>query len=212
MEVDPQDWSQVVRHRRTPPGRVAWRRFALVLTPAVLAVTGITVGALTGLVPVALALEGQQSLKISAQRISAEAFGTFPSFVQAQDGTRRPVVVLDLRRVRASGLCLSTSVPTPMGTYVLRATTPPDRDVTAGDVQFAIQDVDGLDAFGNQIGLNRDRTASDGTPIDTSTGGLPLTVGGLALDLTATARWATVNQIQLGGAAVHVGQDQRPCS
>ena len=119
----------------------------------------IGVGALTGAVPVAFALEGQQSLKISAQRITAEAFGTFPSFVQNKDGSRQPVLLVDLRRMRASGLCLSTSVPTPLGTYVLRATTPLDRDVSAGDGQFALESVDGLDVLGQQLRLNRDRTA-----------------------------------------------------
>ena len=205
------DWSQIVRHRKTPPGRVAWRRFALVTTPALLAVGLLALGAFTGAVPVALALEGQQTLKISARQFNAEATGTSPSFVQNRDGTRQPVVVIGLERARADGLCASTAVDTPAGRYVLRADTPPGPPVTAGNVQFAIESIDGLGAGGQQLGLNRERTAPDGTPIDTSTGGVPVTVGGLALNVSATARWATVNQLQLSGLTLRVGQDRREC-
>ena len=73
IDLEMTDWSQIVRHCRQPPGRVVWRRFALVMTPAMLAVGFLVVGAFTGAVPVALALEGQQSLKIGARQFSAEA-------------------------------------------------------------------------------------------------------------------------------------------
>ncbi|SFO44912.1 hypothetical protein SAMN05216207_106018 [Pseudonocardia ammonioxydans] len=214
MDVDPRSWPEVTRHRKKPPGRegwVSWRRLVLVLTPATLSIGAMAVGALTGAVPVALALEGQQTLKISAQRFNGEAFGALPSFVQNPDGSRQPVVVLDLRRVRVAGLCASTAVDTPAGRYVLRATTPTDRDVTAGRLQLAIESIDGLGAAGQQLGLNREQTAPDGTPIDTSTGGVPATIDGLVLDVSATARWATVNQLQLAGAEVRVGSDQPEC-
>lgn len=212
LDVDAQNRSAVARHRREPPERVSRRRLVVVLAPALLAVGAMALGALTGAVPVALALEGQQTLKISAQRFSGEAFGALPSFVQNPDGTRQPVAILDLRRVRVAGLCASTAVDTPAGRYVVRATTPPDRELTAGRFQVAIESVDGLDAAGQQLGLNRERTAPDGTPIDTSTGGVPATIDGLVLDVSATARWATVNQLQLAGAEVRVGQDQPECS
>lgn len=181
------------------------------MIPALLSVGFLAVGAYTGAVPVALALEGQQTLKIGARQFSAEATGTFPSFVQNRDGTRQPVVVIGLERARAVGLCASTAVDTPAGRYVLRADTPAEIPVTAGDVQFAIESIDGLGAGGDLLRLNRERTAPDGTPIDTSTGGIPVTVGGLALDVSATARWATVNQLQLAGLTLEVGQDQREC-
>ncbi len=211
MGVNVQNRVEPTRHRRRT-GRVVWLRFLLVLTPALLAIVGIAVGALTGAVPVALALEGQQTLRISAARISTEGFGTFPSFVQDPDGTRRPVVVVDLRRIRVTGLCASTSVSTPVGTYVLRATTPADQEVRAGSFQLALQSIDGIDALGQRIGINRERTAPDGTPIDTSTGGLPVGADRIELDVAATARWATVNGLELTGAQLQVGQGERPCS
>lgn len=211
MDVDLSEWSEVVRHRKNPPGRTVWRRFALLLAPALLAVGAIAVGALTGAVPVALALEGQQSLKLTARQFNAEAFGTFPSFVQNEDGSRQPVVVVDLQRARLDGLCASSAVSTPIGTYVLRADTPPGQEIRAGGVQFAVESIDSVDVLGQQIGLNREREAPDGTPVDTSTGGVPVTAGGLALNITATARWATVNQLQLAGLGLKVGEDQREC-
>lgn len=212
MDHDVADWSSVVRHRKTPPGRTGWRRFALVFTPALLAVGFIGLGVLTGAVPVALALEGQQTLKLGVRQLDTEATGTFPSFVQNRDGSRQPVIVVGLKNVRAAGLCASTAVDTPAGKYVLRATTKPDAaPASAGDLKFAIENIDGLGAAGQQIGLNRARTAPDGTPIDTSTGGVPVSAGGLVLNINATVRWATVNQLQLSGLDLRVGQDQKEC-
>ncbi|MCW2720009.1 DUF6230 family protein, partial [Pseudonocardia sp.] len=212
MEHDIAHWSDVVRHRRSPEGRTLWRRFLVVLVPAVLVLILLATGVASGAVPVALALEGQQSLKITAQQLHAEATGTFPSFVQNKDGSRQPVIVVGLNELSLGGLCASTAVSTPVGKYVLRITTAPgSAPVQAGAVQFALESIDGLGAFGQQLSINHDLTAPDGTPIDTSTGGVPLTVGGLGLDVSATARWATVNQLKLSGLGLKVGQDQKEC-
>ena len=151
--------------RRTEPGhgRIVWRRFALVVVPGVLALSALAWGTAAGAVPVALALEGEQSVKVTAGRLNSEAFGTLPSFVQDRDGTRRPVLVVDLRRLEIEGLCASTVADTPVGRYVLRMETPPGARITAGDVQFAIEIVDGLGAMGETLGINREQTAPDGT-------------------------------------------------
>lgn len=212
MDDDVVDWSEIVRHRRAPEGRTRWRRCAVVLVPAVLVVFLLGAGVASGEVPVALAVEGQQTLKITAQQLHGEASGTFPSFVQDEDGSRRPIIVVGLKDLSLGGLCASTAVDSPVGRYVLRMTTEPDAPpVQAGSVQFGLESIDGLGAFGQEVNLNRDRTTSDGVPIDTSTGGVPVSVGGLGLDVSATARWATVNGLELSQLGLKVGQDQKEC-
>lgn len=200
-------------HRAPPPpaGHVRRRRFTIVFLPAVLTVGFLTAGVATGAVPVALAMEGRQTLKFTAARFDAEARGVLPSFVQNQDGSRQPVVVLQLSDITITGACVSTAVDTPLGSYVLRAVTEDSTPIVVGDAQIAIESLDGVGAAGQQILLNRSETAPDGTPVDTSTGGVPVTAGGLALDISATARWATVNQLTLSGLRLQVGQDQPEC-
>lgn len=195
----------------SPAGHVRGRRFAMVFLPSMLALGLLTAGVATGAVPVALAMEGRQTLKFTAARFDAEARGVLPSFVQNQDGSRQPVVVLQLSDITIAGACVSTAVDTPLGSYVLRAVTDDSTPIVVGDAQIAIESLDGVGAAGQQILLNRSETAPDGTPVDTSTGGVPVTAGGLALDISATARWATVNQLTLSGLRLQVGQDQPEC-
>lgn len=176
-----------------------------------LALAVMVAGVAAGAVPVALAMDGRQTLKFTAERFEAEARGVLPSFVQNKDGSRQPVVVLQLSDITIAGACVSTAVDTPLGTFVLRAVTEDAAPVVAGDAHIAIESLDGVGAAGQEILLNRSETAPDGTPVDSSTGGVPVTVGGLALDISATARWATVNQLTLSGLRLQVGQEQPEC-
>lgn len=176
-----------------------------------LALAVMVAGVAAGAVPVALAMDGRQTLKFTAERFEAEARGVLPSFVQNKDGSRQPVVVLQLSDITIAGACVSTAVDTPLGSYVLRAVTDDSAPIVVGDAQIAIESLDGVGAAGQEILLNRSETAPDGTPVDSSTGGVPVTVGGLALDISATARWATVNQLTLSGLRLQVGQEQPEC-
>ncbi|MER7433630.1 DUF6230 family protein [Pseudonocardia alni] len=195
----------------SPAGHVRGRRFAMVFLPSMPALGLLAAGVAGGAVPVALAMEGRQTLKFTAARFDAEARGALPSFVQNQDGSRQPVVVLQLSGITIAGACVSTAVDTPLGSYVLPAVTEDSMPIVVGDAQIAIESLDGVGAAGQQVLLNRSETAPDGTPVDTSTGGVPVTAGGLALDIRATARWATVNQLTLSRLRLQVGQDQPKC-
>lgn len=193
-------------------GRRRWGRFAALFVPAVLAVVSIGAGVATGAVPVALAMQGRQTLAFTAEQFEAEASGVLPSFVQNADGSRQPVVVLQLSNVRIQGACISTAVTTPLGTYVLHAATPSgSAPIQVGNAQIAIESLDGVGAAGQEILLGHGTTAPDGTPVDTSTGGVPIRAGNIALDISATARWATVDQLTLSGLTLQVGQDQKRC-
>lgn len=194
-------------------GRTRWRRFGLVLTASLVAAGGMLAAAVTGLLPVALATDGRQHVKITAAELGALATGVFPQFVQDADGTRRPVVVVGLGDVRVRGLCASAAVPTPVDTYVLRLETPFDGEgIRAGDVQFAIESVDGLGAAGQELLINRQETTSDGIPVDVAPPGtLPILARGLNLDLSATVRWASVADLALSGLDLRVGDDVQEC-
>ena len=207
----------MARHRApmvmsAPRRRLRWRRFGLLFVPAMLALLMLGACAATGAVPVALALEGQQTLKISAKSLTTRVGGTFPEFFQTRDGQRKATVVVALSDLKARGLCVSTRADTAVGKFVLRAETPPDGpEVSAGDVKFALESIDGVDVLGQQLGLNRAFTP-DGTPTDAGgPGAVPVQAGNLALNVSATARWATVNQLQISNLSLRIGDDQPEC-
>lgn len=201
------------RWGRTHCGRTRWGRFGVILLAVLLAAAGMVGAAATGLVPVALATDGRQHVKVTAAEFGAVATGVFPQFVQDADGARRPVVVVGLGDVRVRGLCASGAVPTPVGTWVLRLDTPPDGEqIRAGDVQFAIDSVDGLGAAGQRLLVNRQETGPDGIPVDVAAPGeLPLLAEGLQLDLSATVRWASVADLALSGLDLTIGDDVPEC-
>lgn len=66
-------------------GRTRWRRFLGLLTPALLVVMLMVTGVLTGGLPVSIAAEGQQRIKIEIKDMSATGYGAFPRFFQTQD-------------------------------------------------------------------------------------------------------------------------------
>lgn len=207
------------RHRAgggSTSGRIVWHRFGLVLTPALLALALLGVGAATGAVPVALAVEGEQSLKVTAKSYSADMGATFPSFVPGPSGGQDTVLVLSLRNLDVDGLCVSTKVDTPMGPYVLRMTTPDaGAPVSAGDVTLAIQDFRGLDLRSDLLSANTRTPRRPGAGSLAAIGAsdsVPLTFDRLKVGVNVTVRWITANQLQLSGLNLAGNLSQRECT
>lgn len=191
-------------------GRTRWRRFAGLLTPVLLAVALMFVGVLTGSLPISVAAEGQQRIKIELKEMSATAHGAFPRSFQTQDGRRHTTVVIGLSEARATGLCASGKVETPIGDYVLRVKS--TKQLHIDDLRLAVENVDGATLAGGAVALNRHETAPDGTPIDSGHAGtLPITVRSLLLDLHADVRWVTASGINLSGVDITVGPTVPEC-
>lgn len=210
MAAAPQQLApEVARHR----GYIRWSRFAMLLVPALLTVALLGAGAASGAVPVAVAMQGRQTVKITAKSLSLDATATFPQFFQTQDGQRSTVVAVDLRDLALQGLCASTRVDTPIGAYILRITSPDNGStIRVGDLAFGLEKVDSFDFQGRQVSLNHNATTAEGIPTDSGDPGfLPIKIDGLGLDVNATVRWATANQVHLADLTVAGGRDQREC-
>lgn len=187
-------------------GRTRWRRFVGLLLPVLLVVALMISGVLNGRLPISVAAEGQQRIKIEIKEMSASGYGAFPQFFETQDGRRRTVVVIGLSDARATGLCGSGKVKTPIGDYVLRVETKGDQQLRVDDFQMAVENVDGADFVGGAIEVNRHDTAPDGTPVDSGDEGtLPLTLRSLLLDLHADVRWITASGMTLSGMDLTAG-------
>jgi hypothetical protein len=200
-----------VRHQKR--GYVVWHRFTVVFVPALLALALLAVGAYIGVVPVALAIEGKQGVRATAKTFVFDGTATFPGFFQTQDGQNRTVVPVTLRNLRIQGVCVSTKVPTPLGDYVLRITSPDVGSmIQVGDVTFGVDTIDRLDFGGDSVNLNYGARTADGTPTDTGTRGyVPFEVNNLKLGLDLNIRYVTANQLHLNGLTLAGSTGQREC-
>lgn len=197
--------AQQAQHQRSDPsreprcGRIRWRRFVGLLAPATVVMGLMMLGVLHGVLPVSAAVQNQQRIKIALEEVSANGYGTYPQFFRTRDGRTRPVVVVGLQQLRAQGVCASGKVNTPMGPFVVRiATKPGAPELSAADVQMAIEEINGADVAGQSLALNRGATTPEGIPTDSGpTGTLPINVKTVALSLHANLRWVTASGLNL---------------
>jgi hypothetical protein len=199
--------------RQQKRGHVVWHRFTVVFVPALLALALLAVGAYIGVVPVALAIEGKQGVKVTAKSFYADSTAMFPGFFQTQDGENRTLVPVTLRNLRVQGLCVTTRVPTPIGDYVLRITSPDVGSVIqVGDVTFGVDNIDDLDFGGDSVNVNYTARTADGIPTDSGTRGtVPLKVDGVKLGLDLNIRYVTANQLHLNGLTMAGSTGQHEC-
>lgn len=181
-------------------GRTRWRRFFGLLTPTGAVAGLMIVGVLQGTLPVSAAMQGQQRIKLAVENISANGYGTYPQLFRTRDGHTRPLVVVGLQQVRAHGVCASGKVDTPLGPYVLRVATKPGATLRVEDLQIAIEEINGADAAGQSVSLNRGATTPDGIPTESGPPGtLPINVKTLNLSVHANLRWVTASGLNLTG-------------
>ena len=194
-------------------GRIAWPRFGLLFVPALFSLVMLGAGAATGVIPVALAVEGQQGVKASAKSFYTDGTATFPAFFDTQDGQHRTVLPVTLRNLRLQGVCVSTKVDTPVGDYVLRITSPDQGSIIrVGDATVAVDNVASLDFLGDSVNVNYGAKTRDGTPTDTGIpGAVPIQVNNFNLGLNLTIRWVTANQLHINGLSMTGGLHQREC-
>ena len=201
------------RRRISGRGHTGWPRFTVMFVPALLALGFMSVGALEGWVPVAVAISGPQTVQLTVNRYFSDSTAMFPSFYDTSDGEHRTVVPVTLRNLRAQGVCVSTKVATPAGPYVLRVTSPNQGgEIRLGDVTFAIDNITGIDFGADQLRLNYEKKTDAGVPVGTGPADhIPLGVDKAVVNLNLTIRWATANQLRLSGLQLHGGIEQREC-
>jgi hypothetical protein len=195
------------------PGHTRWRRFFGLLASALTVCAVMIAGVLEGVLPVSAALRGNQSIKLSIQHVSVYADGSFPRFFQTRDGHNHTVVVVGLHQVRVEGLCASGKASTPLGSYVLRITTPPGgQHLQVDDLQMALEGIDGVQITGGSVSLNRGATSAKGVPAESGLPGtLPITATDLTLRIHGSVRWLTASGLKLSGVGLTTGRDVKEC-
>lgn len=127
-------------------GGRCWRRFWLVLAPAVMATSGVLALVAQGAVAASASASGR-AFKVSGDRLSGSGFAALPGVNTEPSGVQHPVVVVTAREAELRNLCVSVLVPTPMGEVTVQVkagTSEPVRasglvvqsDQLAGDISF----------------------------------------------------------------------------
>lgn len=99
---DPQD-SLVQGHTR-------WRRFAVVLVPALAAVGGLLWGISAGAFPAQITVSGQQ-FKVTATELRGEGFMQIPGWDTDAEGNNIPVARSVIDEAELDNLCQSVAIP-----------------------------------------------------------------------------------------------------
>jgi hypothetical protein len=197
-------------------GRTRWRRFTALLAPALGVVALMVIGVLHGALPVSAALRGKTNIKLSIQRLSTNAGGSFPRFFQTRDGDRHTVVAVALRDTWAVGLCASGKVSSPLGSRVLRITTQPGQRLQLSELQLALESIDDVEVAGGAIALGRGGTTTikglGDIPVQTGQPGtLPITATNLKLRIHGQVRWVTASGLKLAGITMTMGGEVKEC-
>jgi hypothetical protein len=143
-------------HGTAVSGRLSWRRYALILTPAV-ALTGLIV-VLTGqgALAASFAVSGTP-FTLTAKSLDGTGFVSYTSVNKGADGTNHPVTPAGFATAELVNLCQSVVSPSPFGNVTMKLTagdagTPvkatnlvADFDQLSGDITFT-EYASGVDA------------------------------------------------------------------
>lgn len=129
-------------------------RVLLATVPTVAALAFVGGGVAQGVVPVSMAVSGQQ-FKIAADRLEGTGFSQYAGLaVEADDTTEHPAAIANISEARLYNLC--QSIKTPLGvSLVIHAGTNADRPVEATNLQIGMDNLAG-DATFNAIRIGVD--------------------------------------------------------
>lgn len=140
-------------------GRTSWRRFAMVMVPAVAAVGGLLFGVSAGAFPAQFTVSGEQ-FKVTADELRGDGFTQVPGWDADAEGTNLPVARSIIDEAELDNLCQSVNVPVVselfpgVDTIVLRITAGGDGNpATAQNLVIGLDELSGDATFTNiQIG------------------------------------------------------------
>ncbi|WP_130416468.1 DUF6230 family protein [Xylanimonas ulmi] len=133
--------------------RTRTRRVLLATVPTVAAIALIGGGVAQGVVPVSMAVSGQQ-FKIAADKLEGSGFSQYAGVAGEADGTAHPAAIANITNAKLYNLCQSIKV-TDHISLLISAGTNPDRPVEASSLQIGMDNLSG-DATFNSIKIGVD--------------------------------------------------------
>lgn len=152
--------------RAAAPGRVRWRRFALIFVPAI-GVIGVLLGLTgSGALASSFSISGQQ-FQVSADSLHGTGFQQFGTVEETAGGKPIAVAESEIGSARITNLCQSVvaTFPLGLGTYTLRITagtggTP----VSASSLIIDADQLSGSIASFNNINIGQDASTLNAIP------------------------------------------------
>jgi hypothetical protein len=158
--------SDTATGRSGRPGRVRWRRFALIAVPSLVAtgaVLGLTAG---GALASSFSISGQQ-FQVSADSLTGTGFQQFGTVDQEANGTPVAVAVSEIGSAKITNLCQSvvTSFPFGLGTYTLKITAGTgSTPVSASSLIIDANQLSGSTATFHNINIGQDASTLNAVP------------------------------------------------
>ena len=136
-------------------GKVAWRRYAMILAPSLVLAGGVVALTGQGALAASFAVSGN-SFKLSADTLDGTGFTSYTSVDSAADGSDHPVTPSGFEEAYLKNICQSVVSKTPFGDVTMRLTAGAkdpvkatnlvaDFDQLAGDIVFTDYE-SGIDA------------------------------------------------------------------
>ncbi|HUZ27382.1 MAG TPA: DUF6230 family protein [Streptosporangiaceae bacterium] len=198
------------------PGRVRWKRFALIAVPS-LAATGALLGLTAGgALASSFSISGQQ-FEVSANSLSGTGFQQFGTVDQEASGKPVAVAESQIGSAKITNLCQSVVAPFPfgLGTFTLRITaggggTP----VSASSLIIDANQLSGSTAIFHHINIGQDASTLNAVP--GAPAGAAGTFGQQASDVTIdnlqqTAYSTSAGTFTLPGFSLNLAAGTHPC-
>jgi Family of unknown function (DUF6230) len=199
-----------------PPGRVRWRRFALIFVPAI-GITGLLLGLTAeGALASSFSISGQQ-FEVSADSLTGTGFQQFGT-VDEEVGNK-PVAVAEseIGSAHISNLCQSVvaNFPLGLGTYTLRITAGTgSTPVSASSLIIDANQLSGSTATFNNINIGQDASTLNAIPgvPDGAAGTFGQQASGISItDLRQTAYSTSAGTFTLPGFSLSLSAGATPC-
>lgn len=194
-------------------GRTNWRKFALVMVPALGAAAATIIAVAQGAMAASFQVSGQ-SFAVSFDRFTGEGFQQYASVDTESGGKKHPVAATGIHTITARSMCQSVRVPVPIvGSVVLRLTAGAgDRPVTARNLVVDTESLEGEADFIDVI-IGQDASEVNKLPGQRGPSGAFSQSAG-KVDIThlrQQARFATAGTFYLPGLRLAVGTGVDQC-
>ena len=191
-------------------GRTRWRRFAVVLVPALAAAGAIVVGMANGAIAASFAVSGS-TFKVSADELDGTGFAQYGGVAVDNAKNVHPVAVSGIKSASLSNLCQSVVVPGTPISLVIRAgkTTP----ATATDLLIDMTQLSGDATFTNiSIGQDASTLTKGGASAVGQPGGFGQQADSVKIVGLKQVAWSTsAGTFALNGLDLHVSLSGEQC-
>lgn len=102
-------------------GKVAWRRYAMILAPSLVLAGGVVALTGQGALAASFAVSGD-SFKLKATALDGEGFTSYSDVNSGADGENRPVTPSGFEKATLTNICQSVVSDTPVGKVTMKLT------------------------------------------------------------------------------------------